>query len=691
MVKPARRGLVLVLLLLALAPPPALAAPPRIVVHSFALRGVKHLSASEIKSVLATQATSWLPFARKHYFDRPQFDADLKRIVAYYVDHGFPDARIVSSDVKLNHAQNRVDLTVDVAEGRPIIVTTVAFRGFEELPAAEQQSLHARSSIKPGARLELAAVQATRQAAQNLLRDHGYAYATVTATEQRTNDPYAAGVTFTAEPGLQAYFGPITIVGNTTVSDQVVRRELLYKPGELFDRSLVLRSQRRLYDLELFRFVTIQMPRTGQPPATGKAAGQEGGAPAGAAESPAAAGQAGTGQSGGRAGTEQAGNGQGRAGQSAASRASTLPPLTAQNPSEVPTRVVVAEGKPRRVNFSAGYGTEEKVRGEVQWHHYNFFGGGQTLGVRAKWSSLDRGVRADFTQPYVLGPNLSFNLEGHRWYDDEPAYSLTSSGAKATLTYRDRRSFTWSLGYVNEYENSRISSAALSDLSLRNDLIALGLDPVTGEQTGTLSALVLDAQRVTATNPLNPASGSFIWAHVEQAAHLVTGTYNYTNVSMDLRHYLPLGNRVVWANRARAGAIRPAGNRPSEVPFFKRYFLGGAESLRGWGRYEVSPLSGGLPTGGFTMLEATSELRMILHGNLGAVAFLDLGNVWSDAWHVDLGTLRYDVGPGFRYRTPVGPVRIDVGYQLNPLPGLLVDGAPQTRRWRIHFSIGQAF
>jgi outer membrane protein insertion porin family/translocation and assembly module TamA len=55
------------------------------------------------------------------------------------------------------------------------------------------------------------------------------------------------------------------------------------------------------------------------------------------------------------------------------------------------------------------------------------------------------------------------------------------------------------------------------------------------------------------------------------------------------------------------------------------------------------------------------------------------------------GDLRYDIGPGCRYDTPIGPLRFDVGYQLNPIPNLTINGQPQTRRWRIHFSIGQAF
>jgi outer membrane protein insertion porin family/translocation and assembly module TamA len=84
-------------------------------------------------------------------------------------------------------------------------------------------------------------------------------------------------------------------------------------------------------------------------------------------------------------------------------------------------------------------------------------------------------------------------------------------------------------------------------------------------------------------------------------------------------------------------------------------------------------------------------MRLPLFGKLSGVAFLDFGNVWSDSWAISANDLRYAAGPGLRYVTPVGPVRVDLGYQLNPIEGLRVNGEPQTRRWRVHFSIGQAF
>jgi outer membrane translocation and assembly module TamA len=87
----------------------------------------------------------------------------------------------------------------------------------------------------------------------------------------------------------------------------------------------------------------------------------------------------------------------------------------------------------------------------------------------------------------------------------------------------------------------------------------------------------------------------------------------------------------------------------------------------------------------------STELRVPIWGKLGGVLFLDGGNVWTDPWDFNVTDLRYNVGPGLRYNTPIGPIRADLGIQLNPIPGLLVDGKKQERQFRFHFSIGQAF
>jgi outer membrane protein insertion porin family len=594
--------------------------------HKISFSGVKAVDQSRLKAALATQESSKLPWGKKRYFDRARFDEDLKRIQAFYADRGYPDARVTAFDAKLNSKQDAVDVSVTISEGDPVKVTAIDFTGFDALPPAHMATLQKQTPLKIGQPRDRQLVVTTHEMALNELRDHGYPYARVATTEDDGPTGKTATVTFTAQPGQIARFGPVEISGNKSVSDNVIRRELAYKPGELYQRSLVQETQRRLYGMELFQFATVE------------------------------------------------------------------PLNTEQQPAEVPTRVTVAEGNHQRVNFGVGYGTEEKARVDAEYHHVNFLGGARSAGVHARWSSLDRGLRLDFTQPYFLAPHFSLGAEAQRWYTYTPAYQSIVSGGKATLTHRASARTSWSLSLTSERDSSSIAANVLDDPTLHSALIALGLDPRTGQQSGTLNAAGFDFNQSTADNALNAHHGYQLAFHAEEAGKLLPGTFNYFAVAADGRHYLPLSDKLVVASRIQLGNIAPGGSEEALVPFAKRYFLGGATSIRGWGRYEVSPLTeSGLPIGGDSMLAISEELRAVLRGNLGGVLFLDAGNVWAGSWGIKLNDLRYAVGPGLRYQTPIGPLRVDFGWQLNPIQGLSVSGAPQTRRWRIHFSIGQAF
>jgi outer membrane protein assembly factor BamA len=256
---------------------------------------------------------------------------------------------------------------------------------------------------------------------------------------------------------------------------------------------------------------------------------------------------------------------------------------------------------------------------------------------------------------------------------------------------QDRSVTTISGGYLLEYEDYVVLPEALTDPLFRPTLITLGLDPRTGRAEGWLSAVVMDFNRNTTQNLLDARRGHVLSAHVEKAG--ISGDYNYLETTAEVRHYLNLKERAVIASRVRAGALGGTDNPDIEIPFFKRYFLGGSQSLRGWGRLEVAPLSEGHPIGGLTSLEAMVELRVPVTTNIGGVVFFDGGNVWPEKYDFNLDDMKYDVGAGIRYRTPVGPLRFDFGWQLTKIPGLIINGDPKNndRRWRIHFSVGQAF
>jgi outer membrane translocation and assembly module TamA len=327
-------------------------------------------------------------------------------------------------------------------------------------------------------------------------------------------------------------------------------------------------------------------------------------------------------------------------------------------------------------------------------------GGARTLQAESRYSSLTRGVRVNFRQPYLFGPRLDLLVSGQTWHNTEPAFTQTTNGGRLTLERalapsgpRSQRSAetTLSATYTNEFDSYQVTDLALHTPTFYKTLIAEGLNPLTGQGRGTLSSLDFDAHRGTADSKVNAQRGYIVNGHFEQAGRFLGGDFEFFETILEGRYYQPFGRATV-AIRARGGSIGALiGDSNLKVPFFRRYFLGGASSLRGWGRYEVSPLDAGRPIGGHTMVESSAEFRIPVWGNLTGVLFADAGNVWNNAWDFNLGDLRYDAGPGLRYLTPVGPIRVDLGYQLNPIPGLIINGKPEARQFRFHFSIGQAF
>ena len=199
------RSRVLACALLALAFSAACKEEGSIKVHRLSFKGVKAVDEGRLKTALATRQSSIIPWGRKYYFDRSRFDADLKRIQAFYADRGYPDARVTGFDVKLNDKQDQVDITVSIAEGEPVRVAAIDFVGFDEIPAAHLAQLKKNIPVKVGAPRDRQLVVATHEMAANELKDHGFPYAKVATAEDNGADGKQATLTFTAEPGKVAH------------------------------------------------------------------------------------------------------------------------------------------------------------------------------------------------------------------------------------------------------------------------------------------------------------------------------------------------------------------------------------------------------------------------------------------------------------------------------------------------------
>lgn len=597
------------------------------------IEGAKGIDASRLRGVMLTKAPSRIPFSKKPRYVPSQIKEDVDRIEAFYRDRGYASARVRRVVVDVNPDNRTAVITFEIDEGLPRLAGALRFEGMERISPSRLRRVRAAGELEPGEPLDLQAVRNIQDAAVRALKDLGHAGAQVTVREVQEMAEAPVHLTFVAAPGPVVHFGEITLNGNAAVDDDVIQRELTFEPGALFSQRAIDHTSRNLRALNLFDFVYVE------------------------------------------------------------------PRLAEVEGDAVPMRVTVSEGKHRQFDFGVGYGTEEKARAQVAWRNVNFTGHGRTIGVEGKASALDRGARASYTEPSLFSRDVSLSFEGHSWDEREPIYRMNSYGGQATLAWQhDRRDTVGRSGsltsvgltFINEFTSYSVADFALDDPSYRSQLISLGLDPVTGKAEGTLVALRLQLTQSSVVDLLDPRRGYSLSGAVERAGGFLPGDFTYIETSGEARHYQPFPGRIVLANRARVSAIDARVN--GVVPFFKRYFLGGSTSLRGWGRYDISPLTeSGLPIGGLALVELSSEVRLPVGEKLSFVAFVDAGNVWERPRDIDLSDLRVSVGPGVRYATPIGPIRLDFGYQLTPIDGLLVRGQPEPRHWRIHFSIGQAF
>ena len=531
-----------------------------------------------------------------------------------------------------------------IAVDNPVVVEGVQIEGFDVLPVDARAALSRALPLGPGTDLTREREQAAGERAVQILQNHGYPYAQV-SLERVPIGSTRARVILRAEPGTLGYFGPIDIVGNRRVDDVVIRRRVAYAPGDLFRRSAIERTQQRIGSLGLFKSVEIR------------------------AGSAAASGAIGASRSGG-------------ADRGAAAPGSTID----TQPAEVPTLITVVEQSPWQWNLSASYAAGERLGFDARVSNLNFLGAARRLDVQGRVSRIEKTGEVAFTQTEAWHPALSLQLQARHQEIDEQSFFVMSRGGQAAVGWRWTPAFSTTFSYTAAFERSDVDE---------------DLDVLVGLQDGMLSAwsIDLDHRRVLSDRRtdllvagIDAPPTRTMSAHVEQAGGWMPGTFNYFNVIGDVRHYRrAFGDRVMFASRLRYGAIEPFGPE-ADIPLLKRFFLGGSNEMRGWGIYEVSPLSAsGEPVGGKSMVTATGEVRVRLLPRLSGALFIEAGNVWQDSWSVHLDDLLYDIGPGFRLQTPFGLIRVDFGYQLRTLEGLRIDGQPQKYRWRFNMGIGEAF
>ena len=354
-------------------------------------------------------------------------------------------------------------------------------------------------------------------------------------------------------------------------------------------------------------------------------------------------------------------------------------------------QIRVREHPLRTVQASIGFGREELLRGQLGWQHRNVYGSGNRFGVRGRASFIDQRLTADYLVPYVFNPKSSYVTAAYGQHKLEPSFELFQAGVINTLIYQAGRSFTASASYeysINE-ELSQDSNASLPDSVLNYDISSITL-------TSYYNQGVSREPRGWVIQPFIELSGLF-----------GETSYSFEKFSLDVRNYTQLHSSLTLASRVNSGVIFYT--QPDSLPSNVRFYAGGTNSVRGWSRRSLGPkraivdsnneLEEYVALGGRAFLNFNIELRQQLTSlipNFGIAAFLDGGQVWRTIDRLGERGLQFGAGGGLRYQSPIGPVRVDIAYKLNPTNSDLniYNGVDYGSAWDkvgIHFSIGQAF
>jgi outer membrane protein assembly complex protein YaeT len=351
----------------------------------------------------------------------------------------------------------------------------------------------------------------------------------------------------------------------------------------------------------------------------------------------------------------------------------------------------VQERRPRTVQIGVGFSTVERFFFDASWLHRNLFGGAQRLQLSAHLGSFEQSIEARLHLPYFLIPRTTFtqtifvrneqelntDLTGvadtiFNIEDPRPDFDQFSVGGESRLGYQFSRTLGGFGGLELSYNDFRnINEAALA--------------AVEEEPPKDNLLLIQFAELIwnTSDDLLNPTRGWLLRGRLDHANRALLSDATFVKLTVEGRYYQPLWDNIILATRLELGGIEPYGD-DAEIPFNVRFFAGGPGSVRGFALDKLGPLNAeGGPIGGNSLIEGSVEVRFPIVGALGGAAFIDFGNVFRDSFTYRLDDLRYAVGPGIRYNTPIGPIRLDIGF--------IVDRRSGEDLLRVDLSIGQPF
>ncbi|MGV8074666.1 MAG: outer membrane protein assembly factor BamA [Syntrophobacteraceae bacterium] len=329
-------------------------------------------------------------------------------------------------------------------------------------------------------------------------------------------------------------------------------------------------------------------------------------------------------------------------------------PVESGQPGIMNLQVKVKEKFTGAISVGGGYSSDEGFFTSGEISQRNLFGKGEYASIKAHLGQDTARYVASFTEPWIFDTPLSAGIDVYDWRRVYSDFTKDAVGFKLRASYPFGQYSRFSEMYTYEIiDVSDVDSSA--SYYIRSQ-----------EGNHVKGSLTTGIERDTTDHPFMPTQGSINSLTIEWASEILGGDNDFIKSEIFSGWYFPIYWKFVGFVRGQAGAISNIGGE--EIPIFERYFLGGINSLRGWEWGDVSPIDPetGDKIGGLNYGVATAELLFPIIENMGmrGVVFFDAGNAYLEKW--DFSDIRKDAGVGIRWNSPMGPLRIEWGYNLDP-------------------------
>lgn len=685
-------------------------------VVSLDFEGNRSYSERDLASAIRTQQTECVTFLlepfclltdwgfahRRGFLSDRDLQDDRARIEVFYKLRGYLQARVDTSVVRSSD-EARVTFIVD--EGAPTTIDSMTVEGLAGV--LESARTHDIVGLEVGDPFDQVRLEAGRDSLQRELRDRGYLNSAIL---EDYFVPRGEGARVRLEVNLGARYriGQIHVDGGDEIGVRTIRRLLDIRSGEYYSEGDVQDGQRTLFALDAVRFASVQPELAGD--------------------------------------------------------------------SVVDLRVQITTANARGARGGAGWSTDECFQTEARLTHRNLLGGAKRLELTARLKNVfaqqiggefpcsDVGQDPEFrTLNYLLQAELGIpvffsarnSLRGRLFGERESVpdvFIRQGVGAQLSVSRRLDRRMTATLSYRPEFTGFAEESADV--FFCVNFGFCAPDDIETVTQARWLSPLTFSWVYNRTNDPFAPTNGYYLSAEIERAERFTGSEYRYVRLALQGADFETLSRGLVFGVRVRGGLVEPTSGPFSAtdpeltdevIHPSKRFFAGGSQSVRGFGqnllgpRVLVADASDDCPDeplidcverlatenprafverpiGGNAGFEATLELRKLLAPRWGIVAFLDVGQVWAGLSSIEAPV--WTPGAGIRFLSPVGPLRLDIGYNPSAATNLPVvvsleggelleldepvrfdpftfdDPSPMKEFWRrlqFHFSIGEAF